>query len=181
MSVSLSKLVFNSPTEDFKFAAKRFVDEQTKNHGNAQYAELAALLGATRGLSFVHQQNHWCSKGQNYYGDHLLFMRLYEATDKEIDPLAEKAVGLGTESFVMMTNLMPHTRAFMGFVGDELNNPDDGYSSSLKAELLFAAIAEEVFKTLKTQGLLTPGLEQLIGTMMDVHEGHLYLLKQRGK
>ncbi|NBP15555.1 hypothetical protein EBU95_14345 [bacterium] len=181
MSISLSKLVFNSPTEDFKFAAKRFVDEQVKNHGNAQYAELAVLLGATRGLSFVHQQDHWCSKGNNYYGDHLLFMRLYEATDKEIDPLAEKAVGLGSEAFVMMANHMPHTQAFLALVGDELNNPDDVYSSGYKAELLFAAIAEEVFKTLKTQGLLTPGLEQLIGTMMDVHEGHLYLLKQRGK
>jgi DNA-binding ferritin-like protein len=181
MSIYLSELVFDSPTDDLKLVARKYVDDQLKAHGNAQYAELGVLLGATRALSLVHQQNHWCSKGSNYYGDHLLFMRLYEATDKEIDPLAEKAVGLGSESFVMMVNHMPHIQAFLELVADKLNNADEGYKSSNSAEVLFAAIMENIFRTLEQQGLLTPGLEQLIGTMMDVHEGHLYLLKQRLK
>lgn len=38
---------------------------------------------------------HWRSKGRDYYGDHLLYQRLYEARVAEIDRVAEVLMALG--------------------------------------------------------------------------------------
>jgi DNA-binding ferritin-like protein len=38
---------------------------------------------------------HWRSKGTAYYGDHLLWQRLYEARVPEIDRLAEVIMAIG--------------------------------------------------------------------------------------
>jgi DNA-binding ferritin-like protein len=38
---------------------------------------------------------HWRAKGSPYYGDHLLFQRLYEARLPEIDRLAETLMAVG--------------------------------------------------------------------------------------
>jgi DNA-binding ferritin-like protein len=179
MSILLSKLVFTAPEQDYKFMAKQLLGEEVKAYGNAQYAELAVLLAAVRTLSFIHQQNHWCAKGKEYYGDHLLFMRLYETVDKEIDILAEKIVGLSSEGFVLLRSQCKHMHAFVELMGEELSDTSKGYKTSFQAELIFAALISEVFTILEQSGLLTPGLEQCLGTIMDTHEGNVYLLKQR--
>lgn len=178
MSITISKFVFGSPEEDYKSFARTFLNEEVKKYGNVQYSELAVLLAVMRGVSLIHQQNHWISKGQKYYGDHLLFMRLYEAVDAEIDKLAEKIVGLSVSDYVCLVPQVSHLVKFIELFKSELSENTTA-KSSYQAELFFMALCTMVFEQLKTVKLLTPGLEQTIGTILENHETNIYLLKQR--
>ena len=58
---------------------------------------LAALLELWATLRAAHHTYwtlHWQSRGVGYYGDHLLYQRLYEARVKEIDRVAETIAAL---------------------------------------------------------------------------------------
>jgi DNA-binding ferritin-like protein len=178
MSLNLSSLVFSSPENDYKLLSRQFMDATVKQYGNAQYAELPVLLAALRSLSMIHQQNHWCVKGDKFYGDHQLFMRLYEETDAEIDKLAEKTIGLASTGFVCLKMQLQHMDLFVNLF-DKLNSNDEESTTSYQAELTFIALCDLVMKSLRQQGLLTSGVEQLVGDMVNLHEDHIYLLKQR--
>jgi DNA-binding ferritin-like protein len=178
MSIVLSKFIFGSSEDNYKSFARSFLNEEIKKYGNSQYAELAVLLGAIRGVSLIHQQNHWISKGEKYYGDHLLFMRLYETVDNEIDKLAEKTVGLSTSDYVCLVSQVSHLAKFVELFKSELSE-NTTIKSSYQAELFFMALCTIVFDQLKSLKLLTPGLEQTLGTILETHEANIYLLKQR--
>ena len=52
-----------------------------------------------RAIYNVHQNNHWLTEGDNFYGNHLLFQRIYESAQENADLAAEKFIGnLGRES-----------------------------------------------------------------------------------
>ena len=52
---------------------------------------------------------------------------------------------------------------------------------SLAAEKAYVHIGEKLMDRLKEAGLLTRGLEQMLGNILDLHETHVYLLDQRTK
>jgi DNA-binding ferritin-like protein len=56
-------------------------------------AELLKLWACLRASHHVYWTLHWKSKGQPFYGDHLLFERLYTGRVEEIDGLAEIIAG----------------------------------------------------------------------------------------
>lgn len=57
--------------------------------------KVAALYVATlKALALIHQHNHWTTKGEMFYGDHLLFERLYNSTLENLDLAAEKFIGV---------------------------------------------------------------------------------------
>lgn len=55
---------------------------------------LLDLWAALRASHHVYWTLHWQAKGAPYYGDHLLYQRLYEARVKEIDRVAEAVAAL---------------------------------------------------------------------------------------
>lgn len=60
--------------------------------------DIIYILGA---LNVFYNSAHWRSKGPLFYQDHLLFARLYEKIDDEIDELVELIIGAtGDDSFV---------------------------------------------------------------------------------
>src|SRR5574338_1361252 len=62
-------------------------------------SKVAALYVATlKAIALIHQHNHWTTKGLTFYGDHLLFERLYNSTLKDVDLAAEKFMGLMDDS-----------------------------------------------------------------------------------
>ena len=63
------------------------------------------LLGKLRLLALYYQTAHWQSKNPIFYADHLLFERLYDAVNGEIDGVAERAIGVTDQSAV---NLLAH-------------------------------------------------------------------------
>lgn len=57
---------------------------------------LPVLLDLWAGLRAAHHLYHtlhWQAKGQPFYGDHLMFKRLYEGVEGDIDDLAEVIAG----------------------------------------------------------------------------------------
>jgi DNA-binding ferritin-like protein len=129
----------------------------------------------------VHQNHHWTSKGDLFYGDHLLFDRLYTAVVEEVDSIAEKAVGLGTTENV---NLALQTSQIMRLVqgygmSQMIPQPTELAKRSLLAEMNFLVVVKNLVDSMKEAGTLTRGLDNLIAGIEDKHEGHVYLLKQR--
>jgi DNA-binding ferritin-like protein len=146
------------------------------------YGELSVLLVYLRYLQKVHQTHHWIAKGDPFYGDHQLFERLYNATSSDIDSLAEKAVGLGSERNVDLSlQLKQLEKLCSGAYGMSQLIPQSTelFKRSLAAEKNFLKVLGTFFNSLREQGLLTPGLENLLGGIADIHESHVYLLKQR--
>ena len=156
-------------------------DNMMAEWGNTPYPQLSVLLVHLKYLYALHQNHHWTSMGDPFYGDHLLFQRLYQATVEEIDGLAEKAIGLGNTTNV---NLMLQTSQLLKLVTSEgtasmIPTSSDLAKKSLMAEMNFLKVIDVMISCLQECGLLTPGLSNMLEGIADVHEGHIYLLKQR--
>ena len=156
-------------------------DNMMAEWGSTPYPQLSVLLVHLKYLYALHQNHHWTSMGDPFYGDHLLFQRLYQATLEEIDGLAEKAIGLGSTTNV---NLTLQTSQLLKLVTSDGNasmipTSSDLARKSLMAEMNFLKVIDVMMSCLQECGLLTPGLSNMLEGIADVHEGHIYLLKQR--
>lgn len=157
------------------------VDQMVAEWGGIPSAHLSVALVHLRFLYFVHQTHHWIAKGDAYYGDHLLFQRLYEGVAGEIDTIAEKAVGTGCERNVelslQMTQLM---RLIQGYGSTSIvPQPAELARRSLQAERNFLMVMAQLAAQMKGSGQLSRGVDNLLAGIEDKHEEHVYLLKQR--
>ena len=146
-----------------------------------EYAELSVLLVNLRYLQFVHQTHHWISRGDSFYGDHLLFDRLYGNVTEQIDGLAEKTVGLGCEKNV---DVYMQTKQLGKLVSAKYNppaipRPDDLVLISLESEKCFVEMISCVREQLDARGQLSYGLDNFLAGLADEHESNVYLLSQR--
>ena len=80
--------------------SKLKLEDLYMTRGDQEYAEVGIFLDLLRALSFLHQTHHWQSSGANFMGDHLLYSRLYDTVNGEIDGVGERAVGLGVPELV---------------------------------------------------------------------------------
>lgn len=156
-------------------------DNMVAEWGGIDFAELSVLLVHLRFLSFVHHTHHWIAKGDNFYGDHGLFGELYETTLAEIDSLAEKMVGLASPANVNINLQVNQLQRLVRGYGMMSTIPQgtEFAKRSLAAEVNFIKTAEMAFRSMKERGVTTSGLENLLGGILDVHESHVYKLKQR--
>lgn len=151
-------------------------------YGDSKYAELGVVIDLLRALSLLHHTHHWQTQGPQFYGDHLLYQRLYELADGQVDLVGEKAVGLGSPELVLPRHSLENMRRYIEAVedGDIMDTPALKMAKrSLLAEKSFITAGEKMMDQLKSKGLLTRGVEQLLGTILDQHEGLVFLLKQR--
>ena len=145
-------------------------------------AEMAALLACLRAAAAVHQAHHWQTRGNTFYGDHLLFDRIYGESVGFIDQVAERSVGAGSHLLVhpviqtkQVGSLVAH------FCGDVLSDPEPSTFAtiSLTTELRVLSVISMVHSSLEQEGLLTHGIDNLLQGIADKHEEFVYLLKQR--
>lgn len=151
-------------------------------YGDVKYAELGVFIDLLRALSMLHQTHHWQTRGPQFYSDHELFKRLYELSEKQIDLVGEKAVGMGSVDLVDYKHSLENMNRYLVAVesGNVMDTPAlKMVKRSLLAERSFITAGERMMDQLKSKGLLTRGVEQLLGTILDEHEAALYLLKQR--
>lgn len=144
-------------------------------HKGEEYAELGVFLGFLQALQMIHHCHHWQTLGDSFYGDHLLFQRLYEETQEEVDGLGEKIVGIGGLKMTNYFALMSHMKLFM----DGVSKGEKLHKESYRAELMLVLAGEIVMSRLESKGVLTRGIEQALGDILDKHESHIYLLQQR--
>jgi len=137
---------------------------------------LSGLLSILWFLRIQHQQVHWLSKGPSYYGDHLLFARLYEAVDAELDQLAEKIIGLDGPVPCMSG---PEGAILVAAQFAKFEKIEDLAMRATLSEKMFLSSLKKVYDCLDDRGELTMGLDDLLQAFSNTHETHLYLLQQR--
>lgn len=138
---------------------------------------LVRLLAALEAAAMVHTSHHWQTSGSNFYGDHLLFQKLYEGTSADIDPVAEKLVGISGDP--SNTNYFLRIALMKEFM-EKWTVPGASYGVvSLAAENDIIGIGTECLEMLRQSQVLTLGTENLIAGILDKHESFIYLLQQR--
>lgn len=155
-----------------------------KDFSNMPFSELSVLLSWSKALSNTHQTNHWIASGDPYYGDHLLFERLYGNSSKDIDKLAEKAVGLSSAALVDLVKIEKNTYRILTLINAErpgIPDANDLAQKSLEFEESFLDAIKLALSSLQMNGNTSPGVQNLLEQMYDDHEGSTYLLKQRLK
>lgn len=142
---------------------------------------IARLLAATRAVAMIHQAHHWQTRGPLYYGDHLLFERLYNGTQEDIDGLAERAVGAADDPrLVGALQQIDATHRMMASIRiGELLSPQGMVVKSLQAERSYLEAIKAAYQHLQQSGRMTHGISNLLEGVADKHEGFVYLLQQR--
>ncbi len=138
--------------------------------------KIGALYIATlKAMALVHQHNHWTTKGDAFYGDHLLFERLYNSALKDLDTAAEKFVGLFGDQcldYDLQTDLLH--RVLLKYK----NLEGSPAQMSLEVEKDFLKLSKEVYNNFEDSGALTLGLDDMIMAIASSCEESVYLLKQ---
>jgi hypothetical protein len=171
-----------SRQEDFDNDDLSF-DFDIENESPLPEVELKKYLALMKAIQNYYQHAHWISKGEPYYGDHLLFERLYGSMNGQIDSLAEKMVGLGGDHFVCVKTVMSMTAKILSHLPfmDENTLGYELAKSAIKLEKMFLACTKNLYKKMKDDGSLTLGFDDMLMSLHNEHESNVYLLGQRIK
>jgi DNA-binding ferritin-like protein len=124
---------------------------------------------------------HWTTKGETYYGDHLLFERIYNDVSELVDPVAEKAVAMcGVK--VADTHTCSKLIAEMLCSYPSPSRADEATMIAATGLALvkdYLETLDETYKRLKSAGAMTMGLDDLLMSNANKLEEFVYLLKQR--
>ena len=163
-------------------ALSKILAQGCEAYGNESMCELAVLLSMLRATGHIHQSHHWQTRGQQFYGDHLLFDRLYTEVRKSVDPLAERAVGAGDYPLVnaVVTSKQIADMVKLLSVGNG-QSPEQYVLTSLRSTAATLALLRIAYEALSRKGKLSHGTDNLLQDLADTLEGHVYLLKQRAK
>ena len=149
---------------------------------NKQYAtSLKIALNLLRALKFVSWNAHWLSKGPNFYGDHLLFERIYvgdddtESIDDLIDTLAEKMVYIKVDVNCPTAFEDTYVASIRTFMDHTDNLPQAVFN--LVLECLRGL--QYAYKTGQQSGDLSLGMDDFLMAASNHIETYGYLLQQR--
>lgn len=137
------------------------------------------LLALLRAQSWNYQTCHWQVQGEPFYGDHLLFERLYNNLGEEVDVLAEKIMGILGEpekgppfsNESQMDKTKSWIQSWSVYVCP--------FQRSMESEKALQRALKSIYDILKKTGDLTLGLDDFLMSLASAHEAHMYLLKQR--
>ena len=118
---------------------------------------------------------HWRSKGQDYYGDHLLYQRLYQARAEEIDRIGEVLMAVGGAASVAPSVTIT------GML--DLSNRVER-SAGTDAQRALLLVEETLHRINDANSLLGKepyalAINNVLAGFSDKHLEALYLLKQR--
>lgn len=132
-------------------------------------------LATLRAIYVIHQQNHWLTKGDNFYGDHLLFQRLYESAKDNADAAAEKFLAiLGKDAlkFSFQNELMFNVLKRYDSLSEK------PLEMSLAIEKDFLKLSKDAYDSFKTKDVMTLGLDDMLMSIANKREEAVYLLQQ---
>ncbi len=173
-------LSFKIVTESVNHEA--LLEQMIVDYDGTEACELPILLSCVRALAFVHQVGHWTATADTFYGDHLLFERLYNSTNEEVDKVAEKAIGTSSMMMIHPVQQVTHEALVVEAMCSNLSEmptSNDLTQRSYEAEMHFLGILELLYKRMETNGTLSLGVDNFLQGLADNHEASIYLLKQR--
>jgi DNA-binding ferritin-like protein len=136
----------------------------------------ALYLASLRTMALIHQQNHWLTKGDSFYGSHLLFERIYDSAQENVDGAAEKLIGLfdiDCDVFCLTTDMM--TTLLKKYQEMCKSSP---LAASLRVEQEFLKLSQEAYDCFKEHDKMTQGLDDFMLATASDREEAIYLLKQ---
>jgi DNA-binding ferritin-like protein len=138
--------------------------------------KVAALyIASLKGMALIHQHSHWTTRGIAFYGDHLLFERLYDSALKDLDLAAEKFMGLlGDEvlDYDLQADLLHKVLLkYKNLEGSPLE-------MSLVVEKDFLKFSQQAYNAFEEDGKLTLGLDDMVMAIASQREESVYLLQQ---
>ena len=140
-------------------------------------SKVGALNIATlKAIALIHQHSHWTTKGAPFYGDHLLFERLYNSALKDLDLAAEKFMGLFGEEVLdydLQTKLLHEV---LSKYSDLEGSPAQ---MSVSIEKDFLKFSKDAYNSFEEEGHLTLGLDDMIMAIASSREESCYLLQQK--
>lgn len=141
-----------------------------------QTIKIAALYVASlRAIAMIHQHNHWTTKGEMFYGEHLLFERLYDSTLENLDAAAEKFIGIfgdETLNYELQAELL--NKVLLKYS----NLEGSPIEMSLAIEKDFLKFSKDAYDFFKKNNVLSLGLDDMIMEIASNREESVYLLKQ---
>lgn len=141
-----------------------------------QTIKIAALYVASlRAIAMIHQHNHWTTKGEMFYGEHLLFERLYDSTLENLDAAAEKFIGIfgdETLNYELQAELL--NKVLLKYS----NLEGSPIEMSLAIEKDFLKFSKDTYDFFKKNNVLSLGLDDMIMEIASNREESVYLLKQ---
>lgn len=126
-----------------------------------------------RAAQTIHQLGHWTCKSAQFYGNHLLLERIYDAAQARLDAVAEKTIGLFGNDAIDANEQMATLKKLVAKYSSE-----DPLANSLAIEEAFLAVAKETYENLSGTKDMTLGLDDLIMAQCSDAETSVYLLKQ---
>jgi DNA-binding ferritin-like protein len=138
--------------------------------------KIAALyIAILKAITLIHKDNHWLTQGNDFYGKHLLFERLYDSAVEDLDLAAEKFIGLlGSECLNYELQYKFLNSALLKYK----NASQTPEQCSLKIEKDFIKFSEECYKCFEEHGALTFGLDDMMMSIVSKREESIYLLQQ---
>jgi len=135
---------------------------------------LCDVLGCLRAQYLSYQTSHWQVVGQSFYGNHLLFNRLYESVMLQTDSLAEKLVGYLGREVVDLNHQMRHITGYtMAW-----SQIDCHHKRGIRSEQDLQAALRRAYDGIKQAQAMTLGLDDWIMATANAHEENEYLLQQ---
>ena len=161
--------------------AKQLIESLVEVAKPAERSGWTRIITAAYGLYTLAYSYHWKAKGENYYSDHLLFQRLYEATEEDIDPIAEKAIGTTDDDTFLNALLLLEGAAMWVTRWDPSGTSvcSEFVNNLLMAETDFIDEVGTVKQEFENKEMLTNGIDDFLQALANKHEEHVYLLRQR--
>lgn len=141
-------------------------------------SKVAALYIATlKAIALIHQHNHWTNRGSNFFGNHLMFEKLYNSALENVDEAAEKFIGLFGDdclNYDLQTDLLSKVLSrYSKLEGSPLE-------MSLAVEKDFLKFSGEAYDCFENEGKLehSLGLDDMIMEIASKREESVYHLQQ---
>jgi len=141
-------------------------------------SKVCALYIATlKAISLIHAHGHWTNKGIPFYGNHLLFERLYDSALDDLDLAAEKFMGLfGDEVLDYDLQVELLTKLLLKYK----NLEGSPLEMSLSITKDFLKLSRDAYNLFKEEGKLEEslGLDDMLMAIASNHETSVYLIQQ---
>ena len=145
-----------------------------KSISDAGKDKLRTILATLRAQEQLYFTSHWQSAGSNFYGQHLLFERLYDAQSDQYDALAEKLVcTCGKEIVDPLKQITIEKDLLTDWVKTE-----NAVERGLASEKELQGQIKSTYDYLKENNELTPGLDDYLLALSNEHDTNSYLLGQ---
>lgn len=155
-------------------SAWSFMHKEAQEHDVDAVEMLQWLLACLRAQYWAYQQAHWQVRGGSFYGNHLLFQRLYESVVDQTDTLAEKMVGVYGGDAVDGMDLGAKFEAWLR----RWDQVDCLHQRGILSEQDFQSACRSVYERLGQLGELTLGMDDFLMATANEHETNEYLLRQ---